>query len=178
MIAIGQFDQERHDRKQKDAVAAEYQRGRRRRLAPKHGKRQSGTHIADVAVGAREPRQRRFPKRYPADELPGDHGQDKGGDGSKGGRDQEWRVIEFRERRLGHDAEQQRRQRYVEQEEVHPGEAGFRQPLGFTAGEANEDQAEIRQRKIEDVYHGKGLFGAPRHPTRQPKRRLIRTLSP
>lgn len=96
----------------------------------------------------------------------------------RGSRGQEWRVIEFRERRLGHDAEQQRRQRDVEQEEVHPGEAGFRQPLGFAAGEANEDQAEIYgSYKIEDVYHGEGLLGAPRRASCN-QSGLIRTLAP
>jgi hypothetical protein len=51
------------------------------------------------------------------------------------------------------DDEQQCRQRHVEQEEVHPGEASFRQALRLAAGEANENQAEIRHGEIENIDH-------------------------
>jgi hypothetical protein len=39
-------------------------------------------------------------------------------------------------------------------EEIHPREALLRQGFGLTAGEADEDQAEIRQREIEDDHEG------------------------
>ncbi len=62
--------------------------------------------------------------------------------------------------RFGHDAEQQRRQRNIEQEEIHPGEAGFRQPLGLAAGKTDEDQAEIGNRKVKNIGHAGKVFSS------------------
>ena len=134
MVAVGQLDQERNDREQKDAVAAEDQGRRRRRLGAEHGEREARAHIADIAVSAGEARERRLAQRQRTDEPPYSHGDDERDHGRKRGRDQEWRVVQFRERRFRHDPEQQRRQRHVEQEEIHPGEAGFRQSLGVRLG--------------------------------------------
>jgi hypothetical protein len=43
--------------------------------------------------------------------------------------------------------EEQRRQGDVDDEEIEPGESAFRQPRKAPAGEAEQDQAEKRQRK-------------------------------
>jgi hypothetical protein len=51
-------------------------------------------------------------------------------------------------------------QRNIEQEEVHPRQTLFRQTLGLAAGEADEDQAEIRQCEIEDVDRGRVTFSS------------------
>jgi hypothetical protein len=85
--------------------------------------------------------------------------RDHGGERADQHRDR-GRVVEFRKRRFRHDAEQERRQRCVEQEEIHPGEAGFRQSFGLAAGEADEDQAEIWQCEIEDIDHETRLPGS------------------
>src|SRR6185437_535111 len=87
------------------------------------------------------------------------HGRDKSCNGPERCRNQKWWVVQFSKRRFRHDDEQQRRQRHVEQKEVHPGEAGFRQALRLTAGEADENQAEIRYGEIENIDHFKGGFG-------------------
>ena len=154
VFAIGERNQQRHDRKQKDAVAAEDQRGRRRGLRAEHRQRQTGAHVADIAECAGKTCQRRFTKRQPPEQPSHNHGQNERAGGAERGRDQKRRIVEFRERRLRHDAEQQGGQRHVEQKEVHPGQACLRQVFGFSAGKADEDQAEIRQRQIEDIDHG------------------------
>ena len=58
------------------------------------------------------------------------------------------------------DAEQERRQRDIQQEEIHPGETGFRQPFGLAAGKTDEDQAEIGQRQIEYISHAGSVFSS------------------
>jgi hypothetical protein len=72
----------------------------------------------------------------------------------------ERRVVQLGKRRLRHDAKQQRRQRNVEQEEIHPAKARFRQPLCLAAGETDEDQAEIGKRKVEDIGHRQNVFSS------------------
>ena len=72
----------------------------------------------------------------------------------------EWRVIEFRKRRLRHDPEQQSGQRNIEQEEVHPRQAMLREAFDPATGEADEDQPEIRQCEIENVDHGGASFSS------------------
>jgi hypothetical protein len=166
-FAVGQRDQQRHDRKQKDAVAAEDQRGRRGGPGTEHGQRQAGAHIADIAVAAGKARQRRLAERQPPDQPARNHGEGKGTDRAEGGGDQEWRVVEFLKRRLRGDAEQQRRQRDIEQEEVHPGQTLLRKALGLAAGVADEDQAEIRQREIENGDHGETSLFIVVGPDRQ-----------
>jgi hypothetical protein len=118
-----------------------------------HGQRQAGTHISDIAVGAGKPRQRRLADRQAPDQPTRHHGENEGAHGAKRGRNQERRIIELLERGLRHDPEQQSGQRNVQQKELHPGEARFRKPFGLAAGEANEDQSEIRQSEIENVDH-------------------------
>jgi hypothetical protein len=135
-----------------------HQCGRCCRLAAEHGQRQPRAHIADIAVSAGKPRNRRLAQRQFADQLADDHGDRKGEHGAERGRDQEWRIVEFGERRSRHDPEQQRRQRHVEQEEVHPGEPGLRQRLGSPAGVADEDQAEIGYRQIDYIDHAEMNF--------------------
>jgi hypothetical protein len=66
-----------------------------------------------------------------------------------------------------HDSKQQRGQQNVEQKEVHPCQTGFRQTLGPAAGEADEDQAEIRQRQVENIDHGDPSFSSLLAPDRQ-----------
>jgi hypothetical protein len=157
-VLAGECKQQRYNRKQKDGVAAEDQRGGRGSLRPEHRQRQTRAHIADIAERAGKTRQGRFTERQPPEQPPHNHGQNERAGGAERGCDQKWRVVEFRKRRLRHDAEQQGRQRNVEQEEVHPGQACFRQVFGFSAGKADEDQPEIRQRQIEDIHHGQNVF--------------------
>src|SRR3954447_16191566 len=88
------------------------------------------------------------------------HSKDEGADGRKRGCDQEWRVVQFGKWCLRHDAKQQRRQRNVQQEEVHPGEARFRQPSGLAAGKADENQAKIGKREVEDIDHLENVFSS------------------
>src|SRR6266850_511349 len=99
--------------------------------------------------------------------LPIDMARDEGAHGSEDGGDQKWRVVEFLERRFRHDSKQQRGQRNIEQKEVHPCQTRFRQTLGPATGEANEDQAEIRQRQVENVDHGDTSFSSLLAPDRQ-----------
>ena len=68
-------------------------------------------------------------------------------------------VVELLERRLGQDAEEQRRQRQIDDEKIHPRQAAVGNALEPPTGEAQEDQAEIGQREVEDVDHS-GAFGA------------------
>jgi hypothetical protein len=75
-------------------------------------------------------------------------------------RDQKRRVVQFRKRGFRRDHEQQRRQRYAEQEKIHPGKAGFGQRLSFTAGEADEDRAEIRHGEIKNIDHFRAMIVA------------------
>ena len=61
----------------------------------------------------------------------------------------------------GKNAVEQRRQRHIDDEEIHPGQRGIGNLLELAAGEADEDQPEIRQREIENVDHA----AAPTAPT-------------
>jgi hypothetical protein len=62
-------------------------------------------------------------------------------------------VVELLKRRLRKDAVEQAWQRDIDEKKMQPGEPGFRDLLHPAAGIAEEDQAEIRQRQIEDVDH-------------------------
>src|SRR6185312_8501076 len=55
--------------------------------------------------------------------------------------------------RLRENAIKQARQRDVDDEEVHPCEARFRDLLVFAASEPKEDQAEEREREIDHIEH-------------------------
>jgi hypothetical protein len=79
------------------------------------------------------------------------------------------------QRRLRDDAIEQRRQRHVEDEEVHPGEARLRDCLELPAAKPQEDQAEERQRQIDDLEHAGCLSAAPalvNLPDRCPQKQL------
>jgi hypothetical protein len=165
MIAIGQLDQQRHDREQEVAVAAEDQRGGCRGFRAEHRKRQARSHVADIAVGPGQSRERRLAQRQRAHDAADRHGDDERARCCQRRCNQKWRVVELRKRRFRHDDEQQRRQRHVEQEKIHPGEAGFRQRFDLPTGVANENQAEIRDCKIDDIEHFYMIFGANRVST-------------
>jgi hypothetical protein len=107
VIAIGQFDQQRYDRKQEDGVAAEDQRGGRRGLRPEHRQREAGAHIADIAECAGQTRQRRLAERQRPEQPPHNHGQNERAGGGERGCYQEGGIVELRKRRPRHDAEQQ-----------------------------------------------------------------------
>lgn len=161
MIAIAELDEEQHRREQENAVTAEDQRGWRGSFRAQHGERKPRPpHIADIAVSTGETRQRGFAQRQTARKMSNRHRRNKRGAGPERRCNQKrWWVVELRKRCFRHDDEQQGRQRHVEQEEVHPSEAGFRQLLRLAAGEADENQAEIRHRKIENIDHFKERFG-------------------
>ena len=91
-------------------------------------------------------------------EPSGHRGNSEGGQCRQRGREDERDVVEFLERCPRHDAEEQCRQRHIEQEEVHPRQPVLRQGLGLAAGEPDENQAEIRQCEIENVDHRDGSF--------------------
>jgi hypothetical protein len=101
-------------------------------------------------------------QRQLAHELADQHRNDEGSHGRKRGRDQKWRVVQLRERGFRHDPEQQRRERRVEQEKIHPGQAGVGQALGLAAGKADEDQAEIGYGEINDIDHFGVIFSSQR----------------
>ena len=46
----------------------------------------------------------------------------------------------------------------MEREQVHPGKASFRQALALPQGQPDENHAEIRQGRVEDIDHGKVVF--------------------
>jgi hypothetical protein len=52
------------------------------------------------------------------------------------------------------------RQRNIEQEEIHPGEAGFRQPLVLPQAKPMKDQAEIGNRKVKNTGHAGRVFSS------------------
>ena len=64
------------------------------------------------------------------------------------------------QRRLRQDAVEQRRQRHIDDEEIHPGQRGIGDLLELAAGKTDEDQPEKRQRQIEDVDHPRAPAGA------------------
>jgi heat shock protein HspQ len=120
-------------------------------------------------ASARETRQRHLTQGQSAHEFSNQHRRQKSRHSAQCRRNQEWRVVQLGERRFRHDDEQQRRQRDIEQEEIHPGEAGFRQAPGLAAGKADEDQAEIRHCKIENVDHFQGIFSPVRYSGQEDK---------
>jgi hypothetical protein len=62
----------------------------------------------------------------------------------------DWQVLE---RGLRDDPIEQSRQSHIKNEEVHPGEPGIRNRLEFSAAKPEENQAEKRQRQIDDFEH-------------------------
>jgi len=73
-------------------------------------------------------------------------------------------LGELLERRLGKNPEEQRRQGHIDNEEIHPGQRSVGNLLELAAGKADEDEPEIRQRKIENVDHQR-RSGAHLFPT-------------
>src|SRR4249919_3849898 len=67
-------------------------------------------------------------------------------------RDKSW-IGQLFQRRLRDDPIEQRRQRNIKNEEVHPSEPGIRYRLEFLAAKPEEDQAKKRQRQIDDFEH-------------------------
>src|SRR5439155_25459059 len=67
---------------------------------------------------------------------------------------------DFGKRCLGHDAEQQRRQRNVQQEESSSRRGPIPEAPGLAAGKADEDQAEIGKREVEDIDHLENVFSS------------------
>src|SRR6185312_15872679 len=66
-------------------------------------------------------------------------------------------LAELLQRGLREDAVEQRRQRHVNDEVVHPAERGVGDLLDPAAGETDEDEAEERQSEVEDVDHSADL---------------------
>jgi len=74
-------------------------------------------------------------------------------EGAERGRKDEAGVVELLERGLRQDAKEQRRQRQIDDEKIHPGQTAVGDAFVPSAGKSEEDQAEIGQREVEDVDH-------------------------
>ena len=72
---------------------------------------------------------------------------------AKRGGENEIDLGELGERGLRQDAVEQRRQRHVEDEEIHPGQRGIGDLLELAAGKSDENQPEKRKRQIKNVDH-------------------------
>jgi hypothetical protein len=66
--------------------------------------------------------------------------------------DKSW-IGQLLQRRLRNDPIEQRRQRHIKDEEVHPGESGVRNRLEFPTAKPEEDQTKKRQRQVDDFEH-------------------------
>ena len=171
-LTVGQHHQQRYGRKQKDGVETEDQRHRRGRLRAERRERQSRPHVTDVAVAAAETGHRGFAHRELCDELRAEHRQEERARGRQRSGDHERRIVQLLERRLCKRSKEQRWQRHVEQEKIHPLQAGFRQPLILPARIADEDQPEIRKGKIQNIDHWDTLImpRGSREPTAAQRR--------
>ena len=132
--------------------------------------------LADIAVGAGKPGDGGLAQRQGADEPARRHGEDERDHGSERSRDQERRVVQFRKRvfdvmpNRSAGSDTWRRKKFIQ------ARPDFCQRLGFTTGEADEDQAEIRHGEIENIDDSREVIveacwrrtGVPQGLIRQP----------
>ena len=136
------------------ASKREDQRDRHRGLGPDGGEREAGAHVADVAEAAGDGGDCRLAQVAAPQDEADDVGDGEGAGGCEHGRRHEVDLGELLERRPGEDAEEQRRQRHVEDEDVHPREPRIGDAPPLAAGKADEDDAEEGEREVEDREHG------------------------
>ena len=89
---------------------------------------------------------------------------DEGPERRQCGGEYEVDLGELLERGLGKNPVEQRRQGHIDDEEIHPGQRRVGNLLELAAGKTDEDEPEIRQRKIENVDHQR-RSGAHLFPT-------------
>ncbi len=154
-----------HQREQEDIVEAEDQRDRGGGVRSERRQSEPRPHIADIAIAAGEPCHGRARNVTTAYEHPQRKRQHERGERRQRGADDEARVGELIKGRLRDDAVEQRRQRHVDDEEIHPGEPAIGDRLEFSARQSEEDQTEERQRQIDDVEHSRACPGKCLPPT-------------
>ena len=129
LLRSGDRYQRRHQGEQQQRIEAENQRDGHGRFRPKRGQRETWAHVADIAVAAGEPGDRGFRHIALAQRQPDGEGNEKGAERRQCGGGDEIGACQLLQRRLRQDAVKQRRQRHVEDEEIHPGERTVRNLL-------------------------------------------------
>ena len=145
--------QERQQREQQHGIEHENQRRRHGRTGAERGQRQPRPHITDVGIGPENPLDGRFADIAARNEKPDAEREEERDIGAQRRRGDKAPVGQLFKRRRPDQLEEQRRQRDVNNEEIHPGEAALGDLHEAPAGKPEQDQAEKREGKGNDGAH-------------------------
>ncbi len=143
----------RSDGEMRCILEAEDQRYRNGRRLPEGQRRQTGAHVADIAISTGEALHRRLGNRIAAQEQPYGEDQRKDDIGRAHAGQDEIGTGKLFHRRARYQLEEERRQRQVDDERVQPAHRLARMVDESRRQVAEKDEAEERQHQTRDFRH-------------------------
>lgn len=122
-ISVAHGHEQRRQRKRDQRIEAEDQRDRGGGLRTERGDRQAWPHIADIAVRTRQSDNGRLPHPAARDGQPDQKGQRESGESAERRRQGELEPAPLLQQGRGENPVKQRREREIDDKNVHPGEA-------------------------------------------------------